>query len=294
MMYRASSPRRSLPVSCPLSAARLRRSASFRRLTGVSAATFEQMLRRLQAPWTGMQRSKRKSGRPWEIGGLEDHLLVLLLYYRCYVTQEFIGFFYRVDRSIICRAIQRIEGPVQRLFGIRRAPQISRTEAEALIIDCTEQPIQRPKDDTTQRAHYSGKKKRHTLKAEYIVTTEGRIAGVSPSYPGSRHDLTIRRPGPPLPREARAYADSAYEGYDKEHPNLEFPYKRPKGGELTGEEKEYNRALSSFRVRVEHRIGRTKRFRIVGDRFRNPLETHHTKTSIIAGLVTIEAGFWPF
>jgi hypothetical protein len=281
-------------VCCPLSAARLRRSASFRRLTGVSAATFEQMLKRLQAPWTEMQRGKRKSGRPWEIGGLEDHLLVLLLYDRCYVTQEFIGFVYQVDRSIICRAIQRIEGPVQRLFGIRREPQISRVEAEALIIDCTEQPIQRPEDDATQRAHYSGKKKRHTLKTEYIVTTKGRIVGVSRSHPGRCHDLTIRRTGPPLQREARVYADSAYQGYDKEHRNLEFPYKKPKGGELTSEEKEYNRALSSFRVRVEHRIGRAKRFRIVGDRFRNPLGTHHTKTSIVAGLVNIEAGFWPF
>ena len=81
---------------------------------------------------------------------------------------------------------------------------------------------------------------------------------------------------------------------DKEHPNLDLPYKRPKGGELTSEEKEYNRALSSFRVGVEHRIGRTKRFRIVGERFRNPLATHHTKTSVVAGLVNIEAGFWPF
>jgi hypothetical protein len=26
------------------------------------------------------------------------------VYYRCYVTQEFIGFFYQVDRSVICRA----------------------------------------------------------------------------------------------------------------------------------------------------------------------------------------------
>ncbi len=42
------------------------------------------------------------------------------------------------------------------------------------------------------------------------------------------------------------------------------------------------------------RIGRTKRFRIVAERFRNPRDTHHTKTSIIAGLVNIEAGFMPF
>jgi DDE superfamily endonuclease len=281
-------------VSHPLSAPRLRRSASFRRLTGVSVTTFDHMLKRLAEPWNATQRSKPKSGRPWEVGGLEDHLLIMLLYYRCYVTQEFIGCFYQVDRSVICRTIQRIEAHVKPLFAIRREPRISQQEAEALIIDCTEQPIQRPRDNATQEVHYSGKKKRHTLKTEYIVTAKGRIASVSPSHPGSHHDLTIRRKGPPLPKNARGYADSAYQGYDKEHPDLDIPYKKPKGGELTEEEKEYNRGLSSFRVAVEHRIGRTKRFRIVSDRFRNPLRTHHTKISIVAGLVNIEAGFPPF
>jgi DDE superfamily endonuclease/Helix-turn-helix of DDE superfamily endonuclease len=276
------------------SAARLRRSASFRRLTGVSVTTFDQMLRQLRDPWDAAQRSKSKSGRPWEVGGLEDHLLIMLLYYRCYVTQEFLGFFYQVDRSVICRAIQRIETHVKPAFAVRRKPKISRQEAEALIIDCTEQPIQRPRDNATQEEHYSGKRKCHTLKTEYIITGHGRIASVSTSHPGSRHDLTIRREGTPLPKKARGYADSAYQGYDKEHPNLDIPYKKPKGGELTEEEKDYNRGLSSFRVAVEHRIGRTKRFRIVSDRFRNPRRTHHTKTSIIAGLVNIEAGIWPF
>jgi hypothetical protein len=95
------------------SASRLRRSASFHRLTGVSIATFDQMVARLCGPWGAAERRKAKSGRPWEIGGLEDHLLVLLLYYRCYVTQEFIGFFYQVDRGVICRAIQRIEAQVR-------------------------------------------------------------------------------------------------------------------------------------------------------------------------------------
>lgn len=275
------------------SASRLRRSASFHRLTGVSVATFDQMLARLRGPWDAAARRKAKSGRPWGIGGLEDHLLVLLLYYRCYVTQEFLGFFYRVDRSVICRAVRRMEAQVKPLFALRREPRVSAEEAEALLIDCTEQPIQRPKDQAAQRAHYSGKKKRHTVKTEYVVTAKGRIVSVSPSHPGSEHDLTIRRAGPSLPKHARGYADSAYQGYDKDHPDLDIPYKKPKGGELTAEEKDYNRGLSSFRVAIEHRIGRTKRFRILCDRYRNPRHTHHTKTSIIAGLVNVEAGFLP-
>jgi len=278
-------------MSQVFSAARLRRSASFQRLAGVSVATFDAMVIRLSGPWNKIQARKLKSGRPWETGELEDQLLIMLIYYRCYVTQEFIGFFCNVDKSAICRAIQRVEKLAKPLLGVKREPRVSRKEAEALIIDCTEQPIHRPGDDVVQKRHYSGKKKRHTLKSEYIVTKKGRIASVSPSQPGSRHDLAIRRSGPRLPKGARAYGDSAYQGYDKEHKAIDYPYKKPKGGQLTEEEKEYNKGLSRFRVRVEHKIGQVKRFRIVSDPFRNPRRTHHTKTSIIAGIVNMQFGF---
>ena len=280
-------------MSHAFSCARLRSSPGFRRLTGVEVAVFDQMLERLEAPWRRMQGRKLKPGRPFETGLLEDHLLILLIYYRCYVTQEFIGFFYGVDRSVICRAIQRLEMIAKPALGVKREPRLSKQEAEALIIDCTEQPVHRPGDDATQKKHYSGKKKRHTLKTEYVVTERGRIAGLSPSHPGSRHDLTVRRQGPVLPGEARIHADSAYQGYDKEHPNIDYPYKKPKGGSLTAEEKQYNRGLSGFRVRVEHKIGETKRFRIVSHPFRNPRHTHFTKTSIIAGIVNMATGFTP-
>ena len=126
-----------------------------------------------------------------------------------------------------------------------------------------------------------------------MVAAKGRIVGVSPSHPGSEPDLTIRRAGPPSPKHARGYADGAYRGYDRDHPDLDIPYGKPKGGELTAEEKDHNRGLGGFRVAIEHRIGRTKRFRILCDRYRNPRHTHHTKTSIIAGLVNVEAGFLP-
>ena len=278
-------------MSIAFSAARLRDSAGFRRLTGVSVATFDEMLDRLNGPWHALQARKIKSGRPRDIGGLEDHLLVMLIYYRCYVTQEFIGFFYQVHKSAICRSIQTIEAIAKPLLGVKREPRVSRKEAEALIIDCTEQPIHRPGGDKSQKAHYSGKKKRHTLKTELIVTEKGRIASVSPSHPGSRHDIAVRREGAKLPKGARAYGDSAYQGYGKDHEGIDHPYKKPKGGELTVEEKEYNTGLGRFRVRVEHKIGQVKRFRIVSDRFRNPRRTHHTKTSIIAGIVNLEAGF---
>lgn len=41
------------------------------------------------------------------------------------------------------------------------------------------------------------------------------------------------------------------------------PVKKPKGRELMAAQKGCNKAISSFRVRVEHAIGSVKRYRIV-------------------------------
>jgi hypothetical protein len=92
----------------------------------------------------------------------------MLIHYRCFITQEFLGLFDNVDESAICRAIKRIEALAKPLLGVRRKPVLSRKEAEALIVDCTEQPIQQPGTHAAQKAHYSGRKKRHTLKTLLI------------------------------------------------------------------------------------------------------------------------------
>jgi len=44
-------------------------------------------------------------------------------------------------------------------------------EVRDLIIDGTERPIQRPKDNEKQKENYSGKKKRHTKKNTIISGT---------------------------------------------------------------------------------------------------------------------------
>jgi len=51
--------------------------------------------------------------------------------------------------------------------------------------------------------------------------------------------------------------------------NLVQPKKKPLGGELTTDEKEKNRVISSVRVRIEHAIGGVKRYKIVKETIRN-------------------------
>ena len=45
--------------------------------------------------------------------------------------------------------------------------------------------------------------------------------------------------------------------------------KKPKGRDLTDQEKAKNREISSIRIRVEHAIGGIKRYRIVKEKLRN-------------------------
>ena len=272
-----------------ITASRLIDKPQFRRLTGVQPDIFRHMVKRLQRSWDRQEAAKRRSGRPHDIGGLEEHLLLLLIIYRCHLTQDFMSLLFGVDKSTISRSLKRIEKPARRVLGVTKSIKVTQEEAHALLIDATEQPIQRPQRG--QKPYYSGKKKQHTMKNEVVTSELGRIISASHSVPGSEHDLTLRRRGPPLPQGARGYADSGYQGYQNDHPDLDIPYKTSKYHQLTEEEKEYNSALSTFRVRVEHAIRRIKIFCICSEKFRYPRASHSTKFAIVAGIANLVAGF---
>jgi len=52
----------------------------FRSLTGIGANTFQKLVYRLRPHWRArIVAPKNRSGRPWGVGDLEDHLLVLLI-----------------------------------------------------------------------------------------------------------------------------------------------------------------------------------------------------------------------
>lgn len=262
----------------------------FRTLTGVEPSVFREMVVRLRPFWQRrVVKTKNRSGRPWGVGGLEEHLLVLLILYRCAIMQDFLACWYQTDQSAISRALHRLEPLAAKVLGVKRSIHVSAEEAEALIIDATEQQIQRP--SRKQRCWYSGKKKRHTIKTEAIITARGKIVSVSRPMPGRVHDLEIRRRSEPLPQEAQVYADSGYQGIQADHPNVDIPYKSSKKHPLTKDERAYNHALSRFRVRVEHTFAKIKSFRMFSERFRYSKATYAAKFSLIAGILNLAAGF---
>jgi len=141
----------------------------FQQITGVSIKDFENMVEKLLPLWKKLLDSKKLDGRPAKLKGLRNHLLAMLMYYRTYITYEFLGHLFNVDETTVMRSIKRIELFVCKVVGIKKDRTMSKGSLESVIIDVTEQPINRPKSN--QRKYYSGKKKdiQSKLKSESMI-----------------------------------------------------------------------------------------------------------------------------
>lgn len=116
---------------------------AFKRLTGVQRATFEKMLAVVAAGLRDFGRRPKLSRA--------DQLLLTLMYWREYRTQFHIGLTYGVSEATVCRTIRKIEDVLAlskafRLPG-KKVLQASDTLIEVVLVDVTEQPIERPQKD---------------------------------------------------------------------------------------------------------------------------------------------------
>ena len=136
-----------------------------------------------------------------------------------------------------------------------------------LLHDGTEREIPRPTNAEKQKENYSGKKKKHTIKNAIVSTMLGMILFVSPTYAGKVHDKRMADDYH-IPSGCVLWQDTGYQGYRPDGVTIIQPDKKPRGGELTAEQKHLNSSISRFRVRVEHSIGGIKRLRILKDECR--------------------------
>lgn len=141
-------------------------------------------------------------------------------------------------------------------------------QGKDLFHDGTEREVPRPQDTDQQAENYSGKKKKHTVKNAIITTALCYIVFVSPTQAGKVHDKKIADTCYCIAQGFTLWQDTGYQGYQPEGVIVRQPIKKPRGKDLTDEQKVYNRLISSIRVRVEHAIGSVKRYRIVKDECR--------------------------
>jgi hypothetical protein len=113
---------------------------------------------------------KRKGSRERSIGAgrhskldVKNRFLVLLVYYRLYMTYTLAGFLFDLDQSSICRDIQKLEPLVRKCVSIpQKMHKITKRlhtpeEVEKTFLgflsftDCAEQQIPRPKNKTRRK-----------------------------------------------------------------------------------------------------------------------------------------------
>jgi DDE superfamily endonuclease len=167
------------------------------------------------------------------------------------------------------------------------------------LIDATEQDIPRPKEKRKRKTHYSGKKRRHTVKTQLTVNAKGLIVHRTNHARGRTHDYTLfKHDHPDLPDKVRPVVDLGYLGIVGDYPELRpmIPFRRQGGGtghkgekgrKLTPEQTAFNRQLSRNRIVVEHTISRLKKFRVMAHEFRNRLRHYDTMTNIVTGIINL-------
>lgn len=104
-----------------------------------------------------------------------------------------------------------------------------------------------------------------------MIDADSKVVMLTASCEGRIHDKRIADAvgNYRLPQGSILYQDTGFQGFTCPDVEIIQPKKRPKGGDLTDEEKAKNREISSIRIRVEHAIGGIKRYRIVKDKLRN-------------------------
>jgi hypothetical protein len=273
---------------------------------------------------TGEKRQRRVGGGARFNNSMADRLLMLLLYYRLYLTQEFMTLLFQAEeKSVICRSIQLMrpvfeavlpvpERARQRILSLadkeqkRRKKRIGSVEEFrqaypelTFIIDGVEQPKRKPKAPAKRKSDYSGKKTRHTLKQIVISTPSGIMVDQSPSVGGRGHDFKVFKDD----HAARSvcsefkdyrvtmYGDSGFDGMSA----LGLPLsvrlneKARRNHPLTREQKKLNRLRSSTRIEIEHTFSRRKKYAIASDIYRNRDEDYDQAMNIVGGLVNLRA-----
>lgn len=116
----------------------------YKQIFGVSHGTFMKMYKTLRRAYRELH---KKGGKPPTLSVL-DKLVITLLYWREYRTYRHIAFDYGVSKSAIGNTVIWVEDTLIKsgLFALpSRRSMLEPSEIELVLVDVTEQPIERPK-----------------------------------------------------------------------------------------------------------------------------------------------------
>ena len=115
---------------------------------------------------------------------------------------------------------------------------------------------------------------------EIICTAHGK---------GKQHDFKIFKTSKVrLKEDIECLGDKGYQGIHKIHAFSRIPKKKPRGGQLSLEEKKSNQELAKVRIIGEHINRKLKIFKILSDRYRNRRKRFSLRFNLIAALYNYE------
>lgn len=241
-------------------------------------------------------------GRKATLRSSREKLLYILLYCKCYPTFDLLSILFGFDRSCAWDWVHGLLPVLEQTLGDKQALPERKLhsleeflerfpEVKEVILDGTERPVQRPKDLEQQKEHYSGKKKRHTRKHITGSTRKKRVILLTQARGGRIHDKRqLEEAGlvEYIPDEVGIEVDLGFQGLQNEFDNVHLPHKKPKGKELSEQQKQENREFSRQRVKCEHAHAGIKRYRSVKDVYRNRVPDFDDR------LMLNGAGLWNF
>ena len=241
----------------------------------------------------------RPGGGQSPILNLENQIILTLLYLRHYLTFQMLGLMFQVSESTAHNVFSYWQGlleeglPPSLLEQIKKYPEggaelLEELTTQELVVDSTEQVIERPTEHREQRRTYSGKKKNFTFKNQLIVSSECLdIIDVEVGWSGRVSDISIwRNSQNHFALQQRFIGDKAYIG----EAQIRTPTKKPKNGELTRQQKEESKQFSSERIVVEHLIRLVKIFKVMQERFRLSKSRYGSIFLTVCGLVRLRLG----
>lgn len=241
----------------------------------------------------------RAGGGQSPILSLENQIILTLLYLRHNLSFQMVGLMFEVSESTAHNVFNNWQElleaglPASLLEQIKKSPAaeaeiLQKLVTQELVVDSTEQAIERPSEYQEQKRTYSGKKKDFTFKNQLIVSPESlEIIDVEVGMPGRMSDISIWRGRQHhFSVEQRFMGDKAYVGERQ----INTPTKKPKTGELTPQVKAENKEFSSRRIVVEHLIRLVKIFKIMRERFRLSKSRYESIFLTVCGLVRLRLG----
>ena len=266
----------------------LKQDRLLRALTGLNSKAFQSLLLTFTQVY---EQTLRDKPRQRSVGGgllarlrtFEHKLFYILFYFKCYPTFDLAGILFDIDRSQAHHWAHRLQPILEAALGEKKAlpeRQINSVQAfierfpgvERVVMDATERPIKRPTDSEKQKLNYSGKKKRHARKHLAAVNQNKQVLVLSQDRVGKLHDkkfLDEEKLIGNIPAEIPIEVDTGFQGIQHQYENIRIPHKKPKGGELSEQQKSDNRKLSQSRVICENAFAGVKRYGVVSQIYRN-------------------------